>query len=383
MRSSCHRGFLLALAMLCLGSASAQDNETSFRRIHRDLASQDLNVVAPIAASDANPPEVKWQQSFERHGFRYLRFQLGGFAGDENAEIELHFRKEPLGELLAKYTWKELVAAGDGFLTTLLPAGRIRLQIVQGRVGTAGSVRIEKLHWKAPSMTLDPQSPAARDKLLETFPASHLARRLAPSVAMLHIGPTGVTCTGFLIAPGKLATNHHCIEYSLRFQKSKADQYPACGDVLVEFDYTRPDIRGKTAVCTRVGDRSQPEDFAILELADTPLSESGAPRTPLNRGKKLDADTVLTILHYPRGLPLAVEIQCLLQRVEGNDVLHNCQTSSGSSGSALFDDAGAALGIHYKAAYPLSWTLEQVENDRVTHGPRYNRAKPISVIGAP
>lgn len=372
---------LLRLFCLLIFPASCAVAQERTENWHLDMDSAVLNLVVPIQTKESPTRELSWQQPFAKQGVRYVRLEFSEVQGGADADIELRIVREPLGELLASYRWQDLMAGGESILTGLLPAGTLRLQVVQGRVRSAASFKLAKLHWKTPRSTLDPQSAGVpKDMPLAAFPASHAVHTWAQSVTMLHIGPTAATCTGFLVASNLLATNHHCMTMSLQYLKSERTHRPVCGDVLVEFDYVRNE-RGPTTECLDVVKADEPNDFALLRLAHVPKASNGADRRAMPLSTIMpEVGASLSLLHHPSGLPLAVEIPCNFRGVEGSDLLHDCQTIPGSSGSALFSGNGAAVGIHYKGAYPPDWSLQQIYDDRQANGPRYNRAKPATLL---
>jgi hypothetical protein len=81
------------------------------------------------------------------------------------------------------------------------------------------------------------------------------------------------------------------------------------------------------------------------------------------------------LIHHPLGLPLVI-VKCAVKGAEQDDLLHDCTSTPGSSGSLLLDEKMRWFGLHYMGPYPNEWTLQQVYNDVVINGPRYNRAKP-------
>lgn len=369
------RTLFFATSLTFATCAAAQRSDWAW---HHDLESEVLDLVVRVPAKDGPTPTVTWQQPLEKYGVRYVRLQMGEFQGDYESDAELRVLREPLGELVASYRWKEMDAPGNSFMTGLLPAGKLRLQLVQGRVPMASSFKLMKLHWKTPRKTLEPQSAGVpRDMPLQSFAGSDGVHQLARSVAMLHIGPTGVTCTGFLVAPSVLATNYHCIVMSLRFLQTETQSRKACDDVLVEFDYVK-DEPGPTARCENVEKADEPNDVALLRLASIPKAADGADRAPL--ALAAHAGGSLTILHHPSGLPLAVEVSCNYRGMNAGDLLHDCGTNPGSSGSAIFDHTGTVVGLHYKGAYPPQWTLQQVYEHIRTNGPSFNRAKPATEV---
>jgi hypothetical protein len=369
------RTLVVGISVAFATAALAQQHD---RIMHQDLESEALDFVARVPAKPTPALSITWQQAMGKQDVRYVRLEFGELQGDPGSDAELRVLLEPLGTQVASYKWKQMAAAGKSFLTDLLPAGTLRLQLVQGVGPKASSFKLVKLHWKTPRKTFEPQSAGVpRDKPLQAFVASHVVQQLARSVAMLHIGPTGVTCTGFLVAPSVLATNHHCIMMSLRFLQSETQAHKACDDILVEFDYVKNE-RGPTARCERVEIADEHNDVALLRIVGIPKAADGTDRAPLARAG--EAIGSLTILHHPSGLPLAVEVMCSPRGMNSGDLLHDCITSPGSSGAAIFEESGRVVGIHYKGAYPPHWTLDQVYDHQRTNGPSFNRAKPATVV---
>jgi hypothetical protein len=89
---------------------------------------------------------------------------------------------------------------------------------------------------------------------------------------------------------------------------------------------------------------------------------------------------VVRLLHHPLGFPLAVQEHCRVHKVEQTDILHDCGAANGSSGSPLFDEQMRWVGLHYKGAYPRTWTNEQQFQDMQKNGPKYNRARTVAPI---
>jgi len=80
-------------------------------------------------------------------------------------------------------------------------------------------------------------------------------------------------------------------------------------------------------------------------------------------------------MQHPLGLPLSLADGCSKKGVDQTDILHDCLSLHGSSGSPLLDERMRLVGLHYKAAYPDEWTIIQIQNDFAQNGPRYNRAR--------
>jgi hypothetical protein len=61
-------------------------------------------------------------------------------------------------------------------------------------------------------------------------------REKAKSVAFLTFG-NGAGCTGFLIAPGLVVTNAHCVDSSTSFSHAKSTRGSPCNDANIKFDF--------------------------------------------------------------------------------------------------------------------------------------------------
>ena len=173
-----------------------------------------------------------------------------------------------------------------------------------------------------------------------------------------------------------VATNYHCIEESFSFRATKETKKPSCGDVLVEFDYLVADQRGSTSSCLTV--RAKKElDVALLTFdPDAIQMAPGKDRVPVKiRPATEGPANMMRLIHHPLGLPSVLENNCSLKVVEQDDLLHDCNSTPGSSGSPLFDDQMRWTGLHYKGPLPKTWTLQQWQEDYQKNGPRYNRAK--------
>jgi len=61
---------------------------------------------------------------------------------------------------------------------------------------------------------------------------------------------------------------------------------------------------------------------------------------------------------------------------------HDCITTSGSSGSPVIDEQWRWTAIHFQAAYSRKWTFEQISDDIVHNGEKYNKARSASAVAA-
>lgn len=174
---------------------------------------------------------------------------------------------------------------------------------------------------------------------------SHIdwVRELGSSVARLRfIGDDRriYTCTAFLIGPGLLLTNQHCIA-------SEEERASA----LVDFDY---DTKVSDTVFTRLSEllaTNSVFDYSIVRLSDA------IDRAPLEFDDTAAAgDDELLVIQHPGGQPKQVSLEdCVVGqdevdgRVQPNtDFEHLCDTQTGSSGAPVLNrDSKKVVGLHH------------------------------------
>jgi V8-like Glu-specific endopeptidase len=179
-----------------------------------------------------------------------------------------------------------------------------------------------------------------------------------------------------LIDDHTVATNYHCLLNSLQFLKSENAEKKVCDDVIIEFDYLRAGTLGVSTKCTAVRPKKE-LDVALLTVDAAAIRRStGEVRNPVRPIPVGSAPAgKVNIIHHPQGLPLSYELNCRLKAIEGIELLHDCDTASGSSGSPLFDEQMRWVGLHYKGPYPSTWTVQMIEQHIKDYGKSYNRAK--------
>lgn len=165
-------------------------------------------------------------------------------------------------------------------------------------------------------------------------------RQNARAVAYLDIPAAGSRCTGFLIAPDMLMTNHHCIPTAesargvsayFRYEQGAAGDTPVDCSIFVgndaALDYallqcaSRPgDTLGVIDLDNRAARRSEAV-YAIHQNCDYYSDSACAPT------KKMSPGSVQTV---------------------GNEIAHSADTLGGSSGSPLFATSShKVIGLHH------------------------------------
>jgi hypothetical protein len=151
-------------------------------------------------------------------------------------------------------------------------------------------------------------------------------------------------CTGFLLRPTLLLTNHHCISTQTEMASALADFYYDANAAL-------PTVASIDDLLATDADL----DYSLLRISDIgvhPLTISGTDPS---------ASEKLIIIQHPGGEPKQVSvIGCSVHDINisglspnPTDFSHECDTKSGSSGSPVQDiGTGMVVGLHHLGFNP-------------------------------
>ncbi len=150
----------------------------------------------------------------------------------------------------------------------------------------------------------------------------------------------GAYCTASLISKNLIITNHHCVPGDGNVQKA-----------LLTMGYLKPRTRRGVAqypVDLKPLEASKDLDYAILKVEGEPGTEWGA--VPLSTNTPKSRST-LFVIHHPGGYPQYItrgRCQTSSPAIDGDDILHLCDTLPGSSGAPIFDNSTRrVVGLHY------------------------------------
>ncbi|XWN32475.1 MAG: bifunctional trypsin-like peptidase domain-containing/SEL1-like repeat protein [Devosia sp.] len=214
---------------------------------------------------------------------------------------------------------------------------------------------------------LDPPATQSTEKsgLLETMIASRQAGRMRPvrdfhpedlmhrlgrpvGRLAIHLNANGEDtlgfCTGVLIDEELLLTNHHCLANNPSGRVV---------DALLWMGYLAP--RNREGVRQYGVDVVPVEtnpglDYAIHRVRGRPGRDWGT--VTLAADRPVRARQSLFVVHHPAGRSQHVSLACASGEpaVEGDDLLHQCDTLGGSSGAPVFDnETRTMVGLHYTA----------------------------------
>jgi hypothetical protein len=327
---------------------------------------------------------IYWEFAYTKFDVRYIRFHFDQIiaARQPVPDFALRVVEYPAARIVATYTGSAILA-GDRFSTGLLPAGSLKIQLMATAKPDGLSIRLARVSWNKASKAAVPQTPIAKYTPVETLAIDAPVRQLAKAVARLQIGPTEATCTGVLVAPDVVATDYHCLDLSWDYRHSPpALGLQPCQDIVVEFDYLSNDSRGISTTCVAVRVASAALDAALLIVDPAKILDNGRPRIPVTRRDAGEGwPTSIFVIHHPLGWPLQVADNCSIVKVIEAAILeHSCDTDRGSSGSPLFDKEMRWIGLHFQGAYPSDATVEQIEEDKIRFGPKYNHARSAALV---
>ncbi len=324
---------------------------------------------------------IYWETPVTKSNTRYLRAVFDQIVSPAGLEYKLLVLND--GGLAVGEYRSEKFASEKEFVTTLLPAGKLRFQISAQAPPTGLSFRFAKLVWQANDAAV-PQDILPRWVSVRDLAGTEPARIAAASTALLHIGPLDVSCSGFLVTASNVITNYHCIEYSLSFLQSEREARKLCRDVIIEFDHLVKDQVGRQAHCLEVEVADPEVDYAILVVDPEEIRTDAGTRPPLQlRRADLPLPRLVNVLHYPVGLPAMLDEACHVFATEYRTLLeHDCGTFRGSSGAPVLDEDMHVVALHFGGAYPDDWTQEMIVEAAKNNVLRRNRARALNDIVA-
>jgi len=150
-------------------------------------------------------------------------------------------------------------------------------------------------------------------------------------------------CSGFLIAPDLLMTNHHCVMTPSHCQSAE-----------IIFNYLEEDKPDYVTAkkCASIESLDKDLDYSVLRLD----SKNDNAFLPLSIDNLINTKDDLFVIQHPNGDPLQVarhECQVKELNVFGisslvkTDFTHICDTRGGSSGSPVYSSSGELIGLHH------------------------------------
>ncbi|HEX5709309.1 MAG TPA: serine protease [Pyrinomonadaceae bacterium] len=242
--------------------------------------------------------------------------------------------------------------AGTGVWTKIIRGRAARVEL-QSETKPAGlRVRIDRLnffHGEPQPKAITTGSDDMKD-LARNYRPPHRYYNYGRAVAALFFlnaeDQSEANCTGFLVAPDLLLTNHHCISQPWQLRSAE-----------VRFGW-ETDGQPESVAISEIVLPDGALDFSLLrlerEVTAWPVAKLGAGAVAVRRGQPLVA-----IQHPSASLKLISVKDCKVEReqargegTELTDFYHLCDTGTGSSGAPVLDESdGTVVGLHHLGDY--------------------------------
>ena len=169
-------------------------------------------------------------------------------------------------------------------------------------------------------------------------------------------------CTAFLISDNRLITNYHCVPGVLDHPQIGGTAIAA---LQVHFGFIRDGIKGDTQsfnVSPVPLEMNEALDYAVLKVLGDPNADFGA----LDLSDTVPEDRApFWVIGHPLGEAQRIsreKCQASAPAIEGNRVLHTCDTMPGSSGSPVID-AGLrqVVALHNASAGSVNLAVPMAE----------------------
>jgi hypothetical protein len=336
---------------------------------------------APITAGDFLPRSdgVVWERKIPARNALYVRVHFANISSPPGGDYEVVVRGWN-EKALARFDAQQFARQPEMWTGVLFSPGVI-VQVQAQRVPVGLSFVIDKVVRQVePQGRLTPQSTVPNWKSLDELSPRDPAIDLARSVAKLYISE-GWVCTAFIVAPGRLLTNFHCLAKSGQYQKG--DAADRCSDIEAYFDFDRqaqPDSAVHTK-CLDVLAGDELLDYALLKFDDSAVATGAQVRPPVRLASGMTGPAPVFIIHHPAGLATKVSTDCrLFPTTAPGSAEHDCSTTGGSSGAPIFLEDGTVVALHFDGAYPERMTVGQIEAAIAKGEVFRNKARPIALV---
>ncbi len=332
-----------------------------------------VETVSPVITQSSPRTWVSQPIHFENSSFMRLYFTSILLEGTGAGKVRVLGRDS---EILAQWSFRDFAARQQRW-TQVLPQGYTVVQVErEDDLPVRLQFTIKSATRESRGGTIlsrQRQNPNEfRDKDIRFYASNLEINRAARSVAKLSFPDGGklATCTGFMVAPSLLLTNHHCV-----------NTLDTCFGTVAIFGYQR-DANGqvmptKQYDCLAIVKYSPKHDYALLLVDGRPGAADAWGAVKFNPSESLAVGQPLYLVQHPAGEPKRVALDdCNVSTLKApgsvpaaeTDFGHKCDTESGSSGSPLFDMSHRVVGLHH---FGFDKKLERwaMENRAVHIGP--------------
>lgn len=282
-----------------------------------------------------------WAWHREFLGSNYLRLHFSDFENPSGDAFRMVISNGDGQEIV--YDQDSL--PGAEFWTPTVLGGRVSVRVMADPAPAGlrftlaeAATQTEQGRWESIIGTRDLQH-------MREFDSDPEISRVGRAVAKLTFFDDGFkVCSGFLVAPNQLLTNHHCVA---------TDEVCETTSVMFGYQLDASDVpvMGEQFACRRVLAQDFVHDFALLELHGEPGLTWGT--LPLADGE-VDDQQPLYIVQHPAGEPKQVaQVNCNADgavvdgRDSDTDLAHVCDTMGGSSGSPVLNLQHEVVALHH------------------------------------
>lgn len=314
---------------------------------------QPLDIVSP-SFDQAKKRGILWEKEvLDQPGISFFRLHFTDVVrGKADTNISIVIRDRAY-KAIATISLADFTDGGEYWTGTLLGSYAL-LQVIndQDSPPTQFSFTVKEAGIEARGARvlsqMDPLNP--KDRPVVFYRDNPKLIAASRSVAKLRYAKDGrmYSCTGFMISPDILLTNHHCISSE-----------NVCASTIAIFGYEYNEKselqQGDEFKCQQMLDADPGLDFAILRIRGNPGVKERWGALDWD-GANLRKGGQLTLIQHPDGDPKRVAHEgCAVSTLNAvgkihadeTDFGHTCDTMTGSSGSPVLSDNFKLIGLHH------------------------------------
>ena len=176
----------------------------------RDGIVKEISVETP-AFTDPAQSALRWQTEIEKIGARYIRVRFNNVQPENADKVTLSLRDRN-GRLVRNYSGTELVA-GQPLWSDVIAGDYVLLNLNADETPHGFALKVDRIAYQAfAGAPLSTVGDDEKQSIADYADDETISRLQRPIARLLFITDDGsATCTGFLIEPGRLMTNHHCV----------------------------------------------------------------------------------------------------------------------------------------------------------------------------
>ena len=282
-----------------------------------------------------------WQETIEKLGAKHMRLHFAEFANPDGESFEMIIRAGSQQRI--RYT--EGTLPGENFWSPMLRGNTALIQVTAEVAPRTMQFKIDKVAYQSPGGSWESIIDDPDFEEINAYKSNDDITRVGNAIAKLTFFDNGYdSCTGFMISPNRLMTNHHCVS-----------TLEICETTMAIFGFQKnengDEVYGNQYACENVVTVDYELDFAVLEFQDNPGDKYGF--LPFINAD-VTSDQSVYIIQHADGKPKQIVINncdVLDAVIDGrgptSDFSHTCDTLGGSSGSPVMTVNHQVIGLHH------------------------------------